>query len=69
VNALTGFSIHCLPLDSDSFVAPIVPESEDLGEEVRKIMFRTKAGRTFRALFVVVATDVAVVRVVACKFD
>jgi plasmid stabilization system protein ParE len=50
-------------LEENPFVAPIAPESEDLGEEVRQIMFRTKAGRTFRALFVVVGTDVRILRV------
>jgi plasmid stabilization system protein ParE len=49
-------------LEENPFVAPVAPESKDLGERVRQIMFRTKAGRTFRALFVVVGTDVRILR-------
>jgi plasmid stabilization system protein ParE len=45
------------------FFAPIAPESSDVGEEIRHITFRTKAGRTFRALFVVVGSDVRILRV------
>jgi plasmid stabilization system protein ParE len=50
-------------LERDPFLAPIAPESEELGEEVRHILFRTKAGRTFRALFVVIGDEVRVLRV------
>jgi hypothetical protein len=50
-------------LEENPFVGPIASESEDVGEEVRHIMFRTKAGRSFRALFVVVGTEVRILRV------
>jgi plasmid stabilization system protein ParE len=50
-------------LEENPFVAPIASESKYLGEEVRHIMFRTKAGRTYRALFVVVGTEVRILRV------
>jgi plasmid stabilization system protein ParE len=44
-------------LETNPFVAPIASESEDLGEEVRHILFRTRAGRTYRAIFVVVGDE------------
>ncbi len=47
-------------LEVDPFVAPIASESEEVGEEVRNIIFRTKVGRTYRALFVVVGDEVRV---------
>lgn len=50
-------------LEENPFVAPIAAESKVLGEEVRQIMFRTRAGRTFRAMFVVVGTEVRILRV------
>lgn len=50
-------------LEVNPFVAPIASESEELGEEVRHIMFRTEAGRNYRALFVVVGDEVRVLRV------
>ena len=60
---LTRFEDAVARLEENPFVAPIAPESEELGEEVRHIMFRTKAGRTYRALFVVVGEEVRVLRV------
>ncbi len=50
-------------LGNNPFVAGIAPESEDLDEEIRHIMFRTRAGRTYRALFVVVGDEVRILRV------
>jgi plasmid stabilization system protein ParE len=50
-------------LEHNPFIAPVAPESEDVGQEVRHITFRTKSGRTFRALFVVEGTAVRVLRV------
>jgi plasmid stabilization system protein ParE len=37
-------------LEKNPFIAPISSESEELGEEVRQITFRTRAGRNHRAL-------------------
>jgi plasmid stabilization system protein ParE len=59
----TRFEEAMAKLEENPFVAPIAAESTDLGEEVRQIMFRTKAGRTFRAMFVVVETEVRILRV------
>lgn len=60
---LVRFEDALARLEVNPFVAPIAAESEDLGEEVRHIMFRTKAGRTYRALFVVGGDEVRVLRV------
>lgn len=45
------------------FVQPIASESDEIGVEVRNVMFRTRAGRTFRALFVVVGDEVRILRI------
>jgi plasmid stabilization system protein ParE len=50
-------------LERNPLIAPLAPESEDLGEEVRHLLFRTRAGRTYRALFLVVGDEVRVLRV------
>jgi plasmid stabilization system protein ParE len=50
-------------LERNPFIAPVAPESEDLQEEVRHLMFRTRSGRTFRLLFVVRGDEVRVLRV------
>jgi len=60
---LARFEDALARLETNPFVAPIASESEELGEEVRHIMFRTRAGRTYRALFVVVGDEVRVLRV------
>src|SRR5262249_24306767 len=51
-----SFEAAVATLERNPFVAPIAHEREELQEEVRNIMFRTRAGRTFRALFVVVGS-------------
>jgi plasmid stabilization system protein ParE len=50
-------------LENNPTIAPIAPESENLGAELRHIMFRTKAGRTFRAIFLILGSEVRVLRV------
>jgi plasmid stabilization system protein ParE len=50
-------------LEENPKIAPVAPESENLGEEVRHVMFRTKAGRTFRAIFLIVGSEVRILRV------
>ncbi len=50
-------------LEQNPLVAPVAPESQQLGQEVRQIMFRTKAGRTFRALFLILGSEVRILRV------
>lgn len=58
-----AFEAALTRLESNPFVAPVASESEELGEEVRNIMFRTRGGRAFRALFVVVEDEVRVLRI------
>jgi plasmid stabilization system protein ParE len=60
---VAAFEATLSRLEQNPFVAPIANESEELGEEVRNIMFRTRAGRTFRALFVVVGDEVRILRI------
>lgn len=60
---LARFDEATAKLAENPFVAPISPESEALGEEVRHLMFRTRAGRKYRALFVVVGDEVRILRV------
>ncbi len=50
-------------LEQNPFVAPIASESQELGEEVRHILFRTRVGRKYRALFVVVNDEVRILRI------
>ena len=50
-------------LERNPFIAPIASESTQLGEEVRYIIFRTKSGRKYRAMFVIVGEEVRVLRV------
>jgi plasmid stabilization system protein ParE len=50
-------------LSKHPFVQPVAPENQVLNEGVRHILFRTRAGRTYRAVFVVVADEVRVLRV------
>jgi plasmid stabilization system protein ParE len=54
---LARFEDATARLEINPFVAPIASESKELGEEVRHILFRTRAGRTYRALFVVVEDE------------
>lgn len=57
---VAAFEAALSRLEKNPFVNPIARESEELGEEVRNISFRTRAGRTFRALFVVVGNEVRI---------
>ena len=50
-------------LEKNPFIAPIASESTELGDDVRYIMFRTKSGRKYRAMFVIVGDEVRVLRV------
>lgn len=50
-------------LERNPCLCSVAIESEDIGEEVRNILFRTRAGRTYRALFVVVGDEVRILRI------
>ncbi len=60
---LARFEDAVQQLEKNPFLAPLAPEAEDIGEEVRHILFRTRAGRTYRALFLIVGDEVRVLRV------
>jgi plasmid stabilization system protein ParE len=60
---LARFEEALTRLEKKPFLSPIAPEAEELGEEVRHILFRTRSGRTYRALFVVVGDEVRILRV------
>jgi hypothetical protein len=42
---------------------PITPENDDVDLEVRQVLFKTKRGRLYRAVFHVQGDDVYVLRV------
>ena len=50
-------------LEENPLAAPIAGESKELREEVRHILFRTRAGRTYRALFLVAGEEVRILRI------
>jgi plasmid stabilization system protein ParE len=50
-------------LGTNPFIAPLAPESGSLGIEVRHILFRTRSGGTYRAVFTVVDDEVRILRV------
>jgi plasmid stabilization system protein ParE len=58
-----AFEAALARLEENPFLSPVASESEDIGEEVRNILFRTRAGRTYRALFVVVDDEVRILRI------
>jgi len=60
---VASFEVALSKLENNPFIQPMASESKELGEEVRNVMFRTKAGRTYRALFVVVGDEVRILRV------
>jgi plasmid stabilization system protein ParE len=58
-----AFEAALARLEENPFLSPVASESEDIGEEVGNILFRTRAGRTYRALFVVVDDEVRILRI------
>lgn len=50
-------------LAKDPLLPPLAPEAEDIGEEIRQTLFRTRAGRTYRVLFIIVGDEVRVLRI------
>jgi hypothetical protein len=45
-------------LESSADVYGLAPENEDQELEIRQIMFRTRKGRDYRALYTILGTDV-----------
>jgi plasmid stabilization system protein ParE len=50
-------------LKKDPLREPLAPENDDFPREVRNITFRTRKGRTYRAIFLVEGQEVRVLRV------
>jgi plasmid stabilization system protein ParE len=50
-------------LGINPFIAPVAPESGISDLEIRHILFRTRSGRTYRAIFTVVGDEVRILRV------
>jgi plasmid stabilization system protein ParE len=50
-------------LAMNPLAAPIASESEDVGVEIRHVLFRTRAGRTYRALFIIEGDEVQILRI------
>jgi hypothetical protein len=42
---------------------PLAPENDEFPEEIHNITFRTKHGRTYRAIFLVVGDEVRILRI------
>ena len=58
-----SFEKAMLLLETNPCLSPLAPESEDLKRPIRHIMFRTRAGRMYRALFILMGDEVRVLRV------
>jgi plasmid stabilization system protein ParE len=50
-------------LRANPFLAPVAPEAKLLKIEVRHVLFRTRRGRTYRAIFIVNDDEVRILRV------
>jgi ParE toxin of type II toxin-antitoxin system, parDE len=50
-------------LERNPFLSPLTLEGIDLQRQVRHFIFRTRAGRNYRALFIIVDEEVRVLRV------
>jgi plasmid stabilization system protein ParE len=50
-------------LEEYPLAQPVAPESEEFAEEIRQNTFRTRVGRTYRALFLVVGEEVRILRI------
>jgi plasmid stabilization system protein ParE len=60
---LEQFEEATATLETNPFIAPLAPESGSFDIEVRHILFRTRSGRTYRAVFTVVDGEVRLLRV------
>jgi plasmid stabilization system protein ParE len=60
---LASFEKSLAMLEKNPFLSPLAPEGQELHHQVRHFLFRTRAGRNYRALFLVVGEEVRVLRV------
>ncbi len=50
-------------LSENPWLAPLAPENDYCDRQIRHVLFRTRRGRTYRALFTVVEKEVRILRV------
>ena len=60
---LNGFEQATGTLQTNPFIGPPAPESKFFDIEIRHILFHTRSGRTYRAIFVVIDDAVRILRV------
>jgi plasmid stabilization system protein ParE len=60
---LDQFEKATATLATNPFLAPLAPESDRFDIEIRHILFRTRAGQTYRAVFTVEGEEVRILRV------
>ncbi|QEH36711.1 Plasmid stabilization system protein [Aquisphaera giovannonii] len=60
---LGRFQAEMKRLEREPYASAVAPEADEVGEEVRHALFRTRAGRTYRAIFVIVGEEVRILRV------
>ena len=58
-----SFVISVSALSKNPFLAAIAPENDHCKREIRHVLFRTRQGRFYRALFTVVESEVRILRV------
>jgi plasmid stabilization system protein ParE len=60
---LDQFEKVAAALETNPFIAPLAPESGSFDIEIRSIVFRTRSGRAYRAVFTVTGDEVRILRV------
>jgi plasmid stabilization system protein ParE len=58
-----AFEHACETLERDPNSYALAPEAEVTGRELRQMLFKTRRGRYYRALYVVIDDEVRIVRV------
>jgi plasmid stabilization system protein ParE len=62
-NWLTAFEAAKRTLAINPEAGALAPESESVGTDIRQILFKTKQGRRYRAIFVIVEKQVRILRI------
>jgi plasmid stabilization system protein ParE len=60
---LDRFEAATEDLQNNPSIAPIAPECDSFDFEIRHLLFRTRHGRTYRAIFTVIDDEVRILRV------
>lgn len=58
-----AFHAAAMSLSDDAQRHPIAPELQTLAEEVRELHFRTRYGKRYRMLFVIIGNEVRILRI------